>query len=587
MGFLQRLHRIHIQHCLEGQSQSTGICYPHREVHKKKDGHQNSRIQEFLSNDDIYTSVQSALQDAKDSIRALGMDVLLQQHKKYENPPLPVFRGKSATHDDIKDEDEDGSDSDDLDPCLADGTPEDTAVMNTDFSSLRSSGIVHGDMQKHFDDSKSLVLKKMPSISLPLFDVATTATTVNDDHEQAAKLTMVNKNGHSLFVQIQRGEKTVYIRKTTVIWLLQEGEWVPSDRLFRVRAKQPHAFSTTKSTCIMQGKMQGDTFDPTVSQTISVGNVCVFKFSANEWKIGRVLSFAYYLERYKSSQVYTNTTFHFADQSKKPVGVLCTWYVPKHDQNPQKFILADQNTSHQHISVDCYVCTLSHSCMEWTNSSSLVTPTILERSPEDFMLKEKEFTLTSRATSAIHDLLLTTASGSKVNPITVDQNTSSAPGAGSDVWTRCGTITLGKKQKQDLLSGKELCDLHVNAFQNILKSKFPEIKGLQNTLLQRRRPISKTDLATGKVLQIVHIPSHWVACQLFTSEVHLYDSAYTSLSADTLDTLAQLLRTDHSSIMVKIMNVSKQSGSVDCALYAMATLAHLAFGKDPTAVVFD
>ena len=105
LGFLQRLHRIHIQHCLEGQSQSTGICYPHREVHKKKDGHQNSRIQEFLSNDDIYTSVQSALQDAKDSIKALGMDVLLQQHKKYENPPLPVFRGKSATHDDIKDED--------------------------------------------------------------------------------------------------------------------------------------------------------------------------------------------------------------------------------------------------------------------------------------------------------------------------------------------------------------------------------------------------------------------------------------------------------------------------------------------------
>ena len=33
------------------------------------------------------------------------------------------------------------------------------------------------------------------------------------------------------------------------------------------------------------------------------------------------------------------------------------------------------------------------------------------------------------------------------------------------------------------------------------------------------------------------------------------------------------------------MNVSKQTGSVDCALYAMATLAHLAFGKDPTTAV--
>ena len=138
--------------------------------------------------------------------------------------------------------------------------------------------------------------------------------------------------------------------------------------------------------------MQGDASDPTVSETISVGNVYVFKLSMNEWKIGRVLSFTYYLEKYKSSQVYTNTTFHFADQA---VGVLCTWYVSMHEQSPQKFILADQNTSDQHISVDCYVCTLSHSCMEWMNSSSPVNPAIISSSHEDFMLKKKEFTLTS------------------------------------------------------------------------------------------------------------------------------------------------------------------------------------------------
>ena len=79
--------------------------------------------------------------------------------------------------------------------------------------------------------------------------------------------------------------------------------------------------------CIFTENCQGDASDPTVSETISVGNVCIFKLSMSEWKIGRVLSFAYYLEKYKSSQVYTNTTFHFADQSKKAVGVLCTWYM--------------------------------------------------------------------------------------------------------------------------------------------------------------------------------------------------------------------------------------------------------------------
>jgi len=81
--------------------------------------------------------------------------------------------------------------------------------------------------------------------------------------------------------------------------------------------------------------------------------------------------------------------------------------------------------------------------------------------------------------------------------------------------------------------------------------------------------------------------SHWVACQLFPNEVHFYDSAYSTVSADTLDVLAQLIRTDQSTFTVKVMSTSKQAGSVDCALYAMATLAYLAFEEDPTTVAFN
>jgi len=138
------------------------------------------------------------------------------------------------------------------------------------------------------------------------------------------------------------------------------------------------------------------------------------------------------------------------------------------------------------------------------------------------MIREKEFNLTPQALSVIHNLLLTLASGSKVDLITIVESTSSEPVIVSEFWTRCGTISLGKKQKQDLLSGKELCDSHVNAFQNMLKSKFPDIKGLQSTLLQRKKPISKTDLATGKVFQIIHLPSHWaVTCsKLYELHVH-------------------------------------------------------------------
>ena len=36
-----------------------------------------------------------------------------------------------------------------------------------------------------------------------------------------------------------------------------------------------------------------------------------------------------------------------------------------------------------------------------------------------------------------------------------------------------------------------------------------------------------------------------------------------------------------------VMNVHKQTGGNDCALFAMATITHLALGKDPTTVVFQ
>ena len=35
------------------------------------------------------------------------------------------------------------------------------------------------------------------------------------------------------------------------------------------------------------------------------------------------------------------------------------------------------------------------------------------------------------------------------------------------------------------------------------------------------------------------------------------------------------------------MNVSKQVGAVDCALFAMATVTSLALGDDPVVVVYD
>ena len=39
-----------------------------------------------------------------------------------------------------------------------------------------------------------------------------------------------------------------------------------------------------------------------------------------------------------------------------------------------------------------------------------------------------------------------------------------------DLWTKCGGISLGRKELQRLLRDKELSDLHINAFQNLHNS---------------------------------------------------------------------------------------------------------------------
>ena len=49
-----------------------------------------------------------------------------------------------------------------------------------------------------------------------------------------------SKTKHCRFVEVTQNGKSMFISKTTAVWLLQEGERVSTDRLFRVRSKQPY-----------------------------------------------------------------------------------------------------------------------------------------------------------------------------------------------------------------------------------------------------------------------------------------------------------------------------------------------------------
>ena len=80
----------------------------------------------------------------------------------------------------------------------------------------------------------------------------------------------------------------MYIRKSTAIWLFQEYERVSSDRLFRVRTKQPNSSESHANI----PKTTDVNNLPAICETIHVGDVCVFQnTNGSEWKLGKVLQF--------------------------------------------------------------------------------------------------------------------------------------------------------------------------------------------------------------------------------------------------------------------------------------------------------
>ena len=64
-----------------------------------------------------------------------------------------------------------------------------------------------------------------------------------------------------------------------------------------------------------------------------------------------------------------------------------------------------------------------------------------------------------------------------------------SPTGTEELWIQHGQYVLNRKHLNQVVQGKELCDLHVNAFQSLLKKSYPHVGGLQCTLYQDSNPL--------------------------------------------------------------------------------------------------
>ncbi len=135
-----------------------------------------------------------------------------------------------------------------------------------------------------------------------------------------------------------------------------------------------------------------------------------------------------------------------------------------------------------------------------------------------------------------------------------------------------------------ITKGDLLSDIPINLAQNFLQAEFPNIKGLQSTLLQSKKRLSPH---TKNQLQIIHSQgNHWIVVSSIDCDggvVNVYDSMYSELDPDTEKVVFNLFGT----VKLNFVNVQKQKGGSDCGLFAIAISTAISNGLNPARIIFD
>ena len=137
-----------------------------------------------------------------------------------------------------------------------------------------------------------------------------------------------------------------------------------------------------------------------------------------------------------------------------------------------------------------------------------------------------------------------------------------------------------------ILNGFKLNDLVINAAQMMLKEQFPELMGLQSTLLLKK-PQLRFQGNKPYVQIIFDREDHWIVTStLFarSDQVKLYDSVFTTIDKETKAVISNLYGPE---ILPRLVSICKQKGGTDCGLFAITIATTLALGLDPAEITYQ
>ena len=156
----------------------------------------------------------------------------------------------------------------------------------------------------------------------------------------------------------------------------------------------------------------------------------------------------------------------------------------------------------------------------------------------------------------------------------------------NDVWIE--RFSLKKRHKIMLRNHEPIDDCIIEAAQKLLSDQFPHIKGLQPTIYSQKLTKFKQICQGEDCIQIHYTDAfHWITSTNMNSngKVRIFDSKTVKKKPLSLSVERQIARI-YSNRKVKICQVQQQKGIHDCGIFAIAFAVELAFGGNPTKVLY-
>ena len=165
--------------------------------------------------------MKNAETKAKNIAEKLGMDDKLKENNMWNIAPIP----KNLQHLSVDDDDEQDNVIEGYDDYLS--TSEAVSLLLKDIDNLHANEVIDSSVKERANAiSKNIIL--------PLAHVLSEGAKKEGAKKEGAK-----EEEKTQFLTVDKGNNSVQIRKRTAVWLFQESERLSSDRLFRVRSKQP------------------------------------------------------------------------------------------------------------------------------------------------------------------------------------------------------------------------------------------------------------------------------------------------------------------------------------------------------------